>query len=257
MYSFQLYRRKGPFSGSNPESIIGLSSDRGCLTGSSLVPTTTREVEEDEPLPEPQPASSPPTAAVPAISLSASRRDMRRRQGDLSLGWNAISINLLVWRPDALPYLSAAISSCSASPSSPLRPPAPGSKPNSLAATSRHISLTSAPFTAGSPNSTCSARPSMSAERYVAKRSGSQGPNSPERWPSLTTSAMVLRHRRSSASRLRAASSLRKARDHNSTHSVQYSSLSRRTSGGHASSIKRTSRCEASSMPVSSRKASM
>src|SRR5215204_4968140 len=58
MYSFQLYRRKGPFSGSNPESIIGLSSNRGCLTGSSLVPTTTREVEEDEPLPEPQPARS-------------------------------------------------------------------------------------------------------------------------------------------------------------------------------------------------------
>src|SRR5215207_11100577 len=256
MYSFQLYRRKGPFSGSNPESIIGLSSNRGCLTGSSLVPTTTREAEEDEPLPEPQPASSPPAAAVPAISRSASRRDMRRRQGDLSLGWNAISINLLLsLRP--LPYPSAASSSCPASPSSPLRPAAPGSKPNSLAAASRHISLTSSPFTAGSPNSTCSARPSMSAERYVAKRSGSQGPNSPERWPSLTTSAMVLRHRRSSASRLRAASSLRNARDHNSTHSVQYSSLSRLTTGGHASSIKRTSRCEAPSMPVSSRKASM
>src|SRR5215208_3003803 len=99
MYSFQLYRRKGPFSGSNPESIIGLSSNRGCLTGSSLVPTTTREVEEDEPLPEPQPASSPPAAAVPTISRNASRRDMRLRQGDLSLGWNAISINLLVGRP--------------------------------------------------------------------------------------------------------------------------------------------------------------
>src|SRR5919107_1345721 len=98
MYSFQLYRRKGPFSGSNPESIIGLSSNRGCLTGSSLVPTTTREAEEDEPLPEPQLASSPPAAAVPAISLSASRRDMRR-QGDLSLGWNATSINLLLGRP--------------------------------------------------------------------------------------------------------------------------------------------------------------
>src|ERR671939_249152 len=96
MYSDQLYRRRGPFSGSRPDSIIGLSSYRGCLTGSSLVPTTTREAEDDEPLPEPQPASSPPAAAVPAISLSASRRDMRRRQGDLSLGWNATSINLLL-----------------------------------------------------------------------------------------------------------------------------------------------------------------
>src|SRR5215204_7169329 len=100
MYSDQLYRRKGPFSGSSPESIIGLSSYRGCLTGSSLVPITTREADDDdEPLPEPRPASSPPAAAVPAISLSASRRDMRRRQGDLSLGWNAISINLLSGRP--------------------------------------------------------------------------------------------------------------------------------------------------------------
>src|SRR5918995_533174 len=100
MYSFQLYRRNGPFSGSSPESIIGLSSYRGCLTGSSLVPTTTREADDDDdPLPEPQPASSPPAAAVPAISLSASRRDMRRRQGDLSLGWNAISINLLLGHP--------------------------------------------------------------------------------------------------------------------------------------------------------------
>ena len=78
----------------------------------------------------------------------------------------------------------------------------------------------------------------MSAERYVAKRSGSQGPNSPDRWPSLTTSAIVLRQRRSSASRLRAASSLRNARDHNSTHNVQYSSVSRRSTGGQASSIK-------------------
>src|SRR5215216_307713 len=60
---------------------------------------TTREADEDEPLPGPQPASSPPAAAVPAISLSASRRDMRRPQGDLSLGWNAISINLLSGRP--------------------------------------------------------------------------------------------------------------------------------------------------------------
>src|ERR687890_2672329 len=100
MYSAQLYRRNGPFSGSSPESIIGLSSYRGCLTGSSLVPITTREADDDvEPLPEPQPASSPPAAAVPAINLSASRRDMRRRQGDLSLGWNAISINLLLGRP--------------------------------------------------------------------------------------------------------------------------------------------------------------
>src|SRR5215210_7271825 len=62
---------------------------------------TTREADDDEePPPEPQPASNPPAAAVPAISLSASRRDMRR-QGDLSLGWNAISINLLSGRPAA------------------------------------------------------------------------------------------------------------------------------------------------------------
>src|SRR5829696_955584 len=57
---------------------------------------TTREADDDEPPPEPQPASNPPAAAVPAISLSASRRDMRRPQGDLSLGWNAISIYLLL-----------------------------------------------------------------------------------------------------------------------------------------------------------------
>jgi hypothetical protein len=63
------------------------------------VPTTTREADVEEPAPEPQPASIPPAAAVPAISLSASRRDMRRGQGDLSLGWNAISINLLLGRP--------------------------------------------------------------------------------------------------------------------------------------------------------------
>src|SRR5215208_811417 len=98
MYSFQLYRRKGPFSGSSPESIIGLSSNKGCLTGSSLVPMTTREADDEEPAPEPQPTRSPPAAAVSAISLSASRRDMRR-QGDLSLGWNATSINLLMGRP--------------------------------------------------------------------------------------------------------------------------------------------------------------
>src|SRR5918994_462493 len=108
MYSDQLYRRNGPFSGSSPESIIGLSSYRGCLTGSSLVPITTREADDDdEPPPEPQPASSPPAAAVPAISLSASRRDMRRRQGDLSLGWNAISLSTSFWgvrpRPPSLP----------------------------------------------------------------------------------------------------------------------------------------------------------
>src|SRR5215208_463895 len=258
MYSFQLYRRNGPFSGSSPESIIGLSSNRGCLTGSSLVPMTTREAGDVEPAPGPQPASSPPAAAVPAISLSASPRDMRR-QRDLSLGWNAISIYLLLGVRPGQPrsYPSAASSSCSAPTSSPLRSYAPGSKPNSLAAASRHISLASSPLTAGSPNSTCSARPSMSAERYVAKRSVSQGPNSPERWPSLTTSAMVLRQRRSSASRLRAATSLRRARDHNSTHSVQYSSASRLTTGGHASSINRTNRRDAPSMPVSSRKASM
>src|ERR671910_1221601 len=99
MYSFQLYRRNGPFSGSSPESIIGLSSYRGCLAGSSLVPMTTREADDEEPAPEPHPTRSPPAAAVPAISLSASRRDMRRRQGDLSLGWNAIYINLLLGRP--------------------------------------------------------------------------------------------------------------------------------------------------------------
>src|SRR5215218_5179975 len=99
MYSFQLYRRKGPFSGSSPESIIGLSSNKGCLTGSSLVPMTTREADDEEPAPEPQPTRSPPAAAVPTISLSASRRDMRCRQGDLSLGWNATSINLLLGRP--------------------------------------------------------------------------------------------------------------------------------------------------------------
>src|SRR5215212_12078969 len=133
MYSDQLYRRNGPFSGSRPDSIIGLSSYRGCLTGSSLVPITTREADDDdEPLPEPQPASNPPAAAVPAISLSASRRDMRRRQGDLSLGWNAICINLLSGRPTrtSRPYPSAASSSRPAPPSSPLRPDASGSKPN-------------------------------------------------------------------------------------------------------------------------------
>src|SRR5215212_8960084 len=102
MYSDQLYRRNGPFSGSSPDSIIGLSSYRGCLTGSSLVPMTTREADEELP-PEPQPASSPPAAAVPAISLSASRRDMGRRQGDLSLGWNTISIYLLSGRPARTP----------------------------------------------------------------------------------------------------------------------------------------------------------
>src|SRR5687768_925222 len=59
---------------------------------------TTREADDEEPAPEPQPASSPPAAAVAAISLSASRRDMRRRQGDLSLGWNVISICLLLGR---------------------------------------------------------------------------------------------------------------------------------------------------------------
>src|SRR5215210_1631611 len=101
MYSFQLYTRNGPFSGSSTDSIIWLSSNRGCLTGSSLVPMTTREADDEEPAPEPQPASSPPAAAVPAISLSTSPRDMRRRQGDLSLGWNANSINLLLGRPYA------------------------------------------------------------------------------------------------------------------------------------------------------------
>src|ERR671921_2118672 len=174
MYSFQLYRRKGPFSGSSPESIIGLSSNKGCLTGSSLVPMSTREADDEEPGPDPHPASSPPAAAVPAISLSASRRDIRRRQGDLSLGWNAISTNLLSGPSEPLPYPSAASSSRPAPSPSP-RPGSSGSKPNSLAAASRHISLASSPLTAGSPNSTWSARPSMSAERYVAKRSGSQG----------------------------------------------------------------------------------
>src|SRR5919107_1672447 len=98
MYSDQLYRRNGPFSGSSPDSIIGLSSKRGCSTGSSLVPMTTREADDGEPPPEPHPASSPPAATVPAINLSASRRDMRRPQGDLSLGWNVISICLLLGR---------------------------------------------------------------------------------------------------------------------------------------------------------------
>src|SRR5688572_11362316 len=76
----------------------GRSSNSGCSTGFSLVPIARREAEL---LPGllPQPASSPPAAAVAAISLSASRRDMRRRQGDLSLGWNATSINLLLGRP--------------------------------------------------------------------------------------------------------------------------------------------------------------
>ncbi|MDQ3304206.1 MAG: hypothetical protein M3385_09840 [Actinomycetota bacterium] len=69
------------------------------MTGSSLVPMTTREADDEEPPPEAQPASRLPAAAVPAISLSASRRDMGRRQGDLSLGWKAISTNLLVRRP--------------------------------------------------------------------------------------------------------------------------------------------------------------
>src|SRR5215218_4575763 len=76
---------------------------------------TTSEADEEEPGPEPQPASSPPAAAVPAISLSASRRDMRRCQGeDLSLGWNAISTNLLSGPSEPLPYPSAASSSCPA-----------------------------------------------------------------------------------------------------------------------------------------------
>src|ERR671911_3106823 len=97
MYSAQLYKRNGPFSGSSPDSIIGLSSKRGCLTGSSLVPMTTRVADDEEPAPEPQPTRSPPAAAVPAISLSASRRDMRRRQGDLSLGWNATSLSTSFW----------------------------------------------------------------------------------------------------------------------------------------------------------------
>src|SRR5919107_1206963 len=120
MYSAQLYRRNGPFSGSSPESIIGLSSYRGCLTGSSLVPITTREADDDvEPLPEPQPASSPPAAAVPAISLSASRRDIRRRK-NLSLGWNAISVYLLSGPLRSRPYTSAARSPSPAAPCSPL-----------------------------------------------------------------------------------------------------------------------------------------
>src|SRR5688500_4290175 len=113
---------------------------------------TTREADDEEPAPEPQPASSPPAATVPAISLSASRRDMRR-QGDLSLGWNAISIDLL-WDPRPRPYPSAASSFCPTLPCSPLSPSA--SKPNSLAAAPRHISLASSPLTAGSPKSTCS-----------------------------------------------------------------------------------------------------
>src|SRR5215211_1242452 len=190
-----------------------------------------------------------PSASAPRDATCAAPRATSPSGGTPSLSTSSRDV-----RPGhPLPYPSAETSSRPASSS--LCPSA--SKPNSLAAASRQISLTSSPFTAGSPNSTCSARPSMSAERYVAKRPGSQGPNSPDRWPSLTTSAMVLRQRRSSASRLRAASSLRKARDHNSTHSVQYSSLSRLTTGGQASSTNRTSRSEAPSMLVSSRKASM
>src|SRR5829696_3424749 len=91
MYSDQLYRRKGPFSGSSPDSIIGLSSYRGCLTGSSLVPTTTCTSDEEEPPPpEPQPASTPPATAAPAISLSASRREIFGRHIGLCFGWNTI-----------------------------------------------------------------------------------------------------------------------------------------------------------------------
>src|SRR5688500_6026979 len=72
-----------------------MSSNSGCSTGFSRVPIARREA---EPLPEelPQPASNPPATAVPAIKPSTSRRDMRRRQGDLSLGWNAIPINILL-----------------------------------------------------------------------------------------------------------------------------------------------------------------
>src|SRR5918998_1808166 len=75
----------------------GRSSNSGCSTGFSLVRIARREAEL---LPGllPQPASSPPATAVPAIKPSISRRDMRRRQGDLSLGWNAISICLLLGR---------------------------------------------------------------------------------------------------------------------------------------------------------------
>src|SRR5215210_2212406 len=79
---------------------MGLSSYSGCFTGSSLVPTITRAADE-ELLAEPHPASSPPAAAAPAISLSASRRDIRGRQIGLSLGWNAIAINLLSGPSDA------------------------------------------------------------------------------------------------------------------------------------------------------------
>src|SRR5215204_4487295 len=136
-----------------------------------------------------------PSASAPRDATCAAPRATSPSGGTPSLSTSSRDV-----RPGhPLPYPSAGTSSRPASSS--LCPSA--SKPNSLAAASRQISLTSSPFTAGSPNSTCSARPSMSAERYVAKRSGSQGPNSPERWPSLTTSAMVLRHRRASTSRLR------------------------------------------------------
>src|SRR5215204_272518 len=95
MYSDQLYRRKGPFSGSSPDSIIGLSSYKGCLTGSSLVPTTTCTSDEEEPpAPEPQPASTPPAIAAPAISLSASPRDIDGGHIGLCFGWNTISSSL-------------------------------------------------------------------------------------------------------------------------------------------------------------------
>src|SRR5918994_5841941 len=249
MYSDQLYRRKGPFSGSSPDSIIGLSSYRGCLTGSSLVPTITCTSDEEElPPPVPQPASTPPATAAPAISLSASRRDIFGLHMGLCFGWNTIFTPLPLG--GELPLYPTSFTSfpCFS---------VVGSRPNSRVAASRHISFIISPSTAESLSSICSARPSISAERYVAKRSGSQGPNSPLRWPSLTTSAMVFRQRLSRASRLRAASPLRKARDHNSTHNDQYSSVSRRSTGGQASSISRTSRSAAPSIPVSSRNASM
>src|ERR687890_248831 len=76
----------------------GRSSNSGCSTGFSLVPIASCEA---EPPPEelPQPASNPPVTAVPAIKPSTSRRDIGRPQGDLSLGWNAISIYLLLGPP--------------------------------------------------------------------------------------------------------------------------------------------------------------
>ena len=84
----------------------------------------------------PQPASNPPATAVPAISPSISRRDIGRRQGDLSSG-GMPSLSASSWGVRPRPYPSAASSSRLAPPCSSLSPSA--SKPNSLAAAPRHL----------------------------------------------------------------------------------------------------------------------